>query len=114
MIQNVLLFLLSSPPNSVRILRSRWFRIHQDYLQKFDTAKGRDVGFRKLLSDSENKYSITSSYIVSRLRRFTPAPYSKTSVSVPKYDADNVFKLLNYIYQDFTLDHIVEIGKQSA
>ena len=91
-----------------------WFRIHQDSLQQFDTAKERDVGFRKLLDDSENKYTITSSYIVWRLSRFPPAPYSKTSVPIPKYDADITFRLLNYRYHDLTLDHIVEIRKQSA
>jgi hypothetical protein len=64
------------------------------------------------LDGSENKYSITSTSIVSLLRRFPPALYSKTSVQIPKYDAHNTFKLLNFRDQELTLDHTVEIRKQ--
>jgi hypothetical protein len=66
------------------------------------------------LNVSEKKYSITSTYIVSRLRSFLPALYSKTIFQIPKYDADNTFKLLNFHDQELTLDLIFEIRKQNA
>ena len=57
---------------------------------------------------------VVSNYVVPHLRLCPRIQHIKPSAQICRYVTEDAFELLNYLHQDLTLHHLVEIQRQST